>query len=62
MQAGGTVSNASGATFDHDTIIIYTLVEEDGKLKVRHCKDFSSPEQLSAFIAGTLGDALERAA
>ena len=51
-----------GATLNYDTILTYTLVKEDGELKIVHCKDFANPQQRSALIAGTVKAAAERAA
>ena len=50
-----------GATYNYDTVMIYTLVEEDGELKAIHCKDFASPEQRAALV-GTLKATAERVA
>ena len=56
------LSTVFGATLNYDSIITYTLVEEDGELKILHCKDFSDPQQRSALIAGTVKAAAERVA
>ena len=51
-----------GATLKYDTTFSYAFVEEDGELKILHCKDSGDPKQRSAVIAGTLKAAAERAA
>ena len=51
-----------GATLNYDTIMTYTLVEEDGELKAIHCEDFADPEQRAALIVGTLKAAAGRVA
>ena len=62
MQFTGVLSTISGAKLSCDTFMNYTLVEEDGELKILHCKDFSDPQQRSALIAGTVKAAAERVA
>ena len=52
----------SGATYNYDTMLTYTLVKEDGELKFIHCKDFANPEQRSALFAGTVRAAKKAAA
>lgn len=49
-----------GVTLPYDTVAIITLVEEDGKLKVLHCKDFADPKKRDAFIAGAIKAAAQR--
>ena len=49
-----------GATLNYDTILTYILVEEDGELKILHCKDFANTLQRSVLIAGTIKAAAER--
>ena len=61
-QVTGVFSTVLGATLAWDTVLIYTLVEEDGELKVIHCKDFGDPQQRSTFIGGTAKAAVERVA
>ena len=51
-----------GAKLDYETIFTYTLIEEDGELKIAHAKDFANPQQRSALIAGTVKAAAEKAA
>ena len=41
-----------GETFNYDTVLIITLIKEDGELKVLHCKDFSDPQKREAYLAG----------
>ena len=59
MQFTGVLSTISGAKLSCDTFMNYTLVEEDGELKILHCTDTSDPEQRSAFISGALKAAAE---
>jgi hypothetical protein len=47
-------STVFGATHNYDTIVAYTLVEEDGELKILHCKDFANPQQRNALFVGTV--------
>ena len=61
-QATTLSSTVSGTTFNYDTVLTYTFVEEDGELKILHCKNFANPLQRSALIAGTLKAAAERVA
>ena len=56
------ISAGFGGTFPYDAIIILTLVEEDGELKVLHCKDFADPEKRMAFLSGVTNAASERVA
>ena len=53
-------NTASGATLSYDTLIIISLVEEDGELKVLCIKDFPDPQKRSAFMAGANKIAEER--
>ena len=46
------VNTTLGDTFNYDTVLIITLIEEDGELKVLHCKDFSDPQKREAYLAG----------
>lgn len=42
---------------DYESLIIFTLVEEDGELKIDNFKDFSDPEKRSnvhGWVAKTL--------
>ena len=61
-QGTRTISAVFGGTFSYDTITILTIGEEDGKLKVLHCKDFSDPEKRTAFYIGIANAAAEKAA
>ena len=61
-QLTAVFSSVFGATFNYDTTLIYTLVEEDGEFKILYCKDFSDPQQRNALIAGTVKAAAERVA
>jgi hypothetical protein len=49
-----------GDTFNYDTVLIITLIEEDGELKVLHCKDFSDPQKREAYLAGVAKAAAQR--
>ena len=42
-----------GTALSYDTLIIASLVEEDGELKIIGCKVFSDPRERSAYLAGT---------
>jgi hypothetical protein len=55
-------STIFGTTLNYDTILTFTIVEEDGELKIIHCKDFGNPQQRDAFFAGTIKAAAERVA
>jgi len=55
-------STAFGATINYDNVVTYTLVEEDGELKILRCKIFGDPQQCDAIIAGTVKAAAERVA
>jgi len=61
-QMSSTLSTVFGTTLDYETVLIYTLVEEDGELKALLCKDFGDPQQRSVHVAGTLKAAAERVA
>ena len=37
-------------TFEHDSVAIIHLVEEDGELKILGFKDFSDPEKRGHFL------------
>jgi hypothetical protein len=34
-----------GVTLDYDSLVIFTIVEENGELKFAEIKDFSDPEK-----------------
>lgn len=38
-------STAESNTLEYDSLAIFTLVEEDGELKINDFKDFSNPEK-----------------
>jgi hypothetical protein len=40
-----------GVTVDYDSIVITSIVDEDGALKVREAKDFCDPEKRTKFHA-----------
>jgi len=52
----------SGTTLPYEAVLIVTLVEEDGELKILHCKDFSDPKKRDAFIAGAAKVTAQRVA
>lgn len=52
MQASATFSTVLGDTFPYDSVTILTFVEEDGQLKILHCKNVADSQQRNAFIAG----------
>ena len=41
-----------GTTLDYDSISIFTLVEEDGELKITDLKDFCNPEKCERSTVG----------
>jgi hypothetical protein len=41
-----------GTTQDYDSVLILSLVEEDGDIKILELKDFTDPQKRSAFYAG----------
>lgn len=47
-----TVSFTSqdGAEFDYDSLAVFTLVKEDGELKLLEIKDFGDPNKRSYFF------------
>jgi hypothetical protein len=52
-----TLHTNDGEKFDYDSLGIFTLVEENGELKVADLKDFSDPEKrgkIHAWAAKTL--------
>jgi len=55
-------STVFGETLNYDSVVIYTLVEEDEELKILHLKHFGDPKQRGALIGGTLKAMAERAA
>jgi hypothetical protein len=40
-----------GAKFSYDVVVILTLVEEDGELKILNCKSFADAEKRNAVFA-----------
>ena len=57
MEATTLCRTVEGTTLDYDTLAIFTLVEEDGELKVLGVKDFANPEQrgrLHSWVAQAL--------
>jgi hypothetical protein len=41
-----------GTTCEYDTLLILSLVEEDGEIKLLEIKDFCDPEKRSTFYSG----------
>ena len=62
MQCKSMTTTISGAMLPYETILTITLVEEDGELKILHCKDFADPKKRDAFIAGAFKAAAQRVA
>ena len=56
------VTSVSGVTLPYETVLTITLVEEDGELKILHCKDFADPQKRSAFIDEGIKAAAQRTA
>jgi hypothetical protein len=46
------ISLVDGTTYDYETVVIISLVEEDGEIKLIGVKDFSDPQKRSGFYAG----------
>ena len=55
-QFTGYLTSRGGATFEYDSLVIITLVEEDGELKVVEYKDFTNPRKRSNFIETLLNE------
>jgi hypothetical protein len=51
-QENSLFSLVDGTTCEYDTLLIFSLVEEDGETKLIEIKDFCDPEKRSAFYAG----------
>ena len=49
MQFTALGTPIGGPTLEYDTVSIFTLVEEDGELKVLGYKEFSDPEKRGNF-------------
>lgn len=60
-QVGLVFHTIYGTTLPYDSLMIFTLIEEDGELKILSCKDFADPQKRNAFIAGTTKAAAVRA-
>lgn len=43
------LTTIDGPEMNYDTVLFFSLVEEDGQLKVLEIKDFADPEERSAF-------------
>jgi hypothetical protein len=57
IQAKSICHTTDGETLDYDTLMVITLIEEDGEPKIVNFKDFSDPEKrskLHAWIAKNL--------
>jgi hypothetical protein len=52
MQGQSLFSLIDGTTREYDTLLIYSLIEEDGETKLFEIKDFCDPEKRSALYAG----------
>ena len=50
----------SGATLPYDTVVIISLEEEGGELKVVGLKNFPDPQKHNAFMVGAAKAAAER--
>jgi len=61
-QVTAVVSTTTGATLNYDSVVIFTLVEEDGKFKVLNCKEIGDADKRSAIFTGILKAAAEKAA
>jgi hypothetical protein len=61
IQAKAVSQTVDGTELDYDNLIILTLVEEDGELKVDDVKDFSDPEKRSR-VHGWVAKALAKKA
>lgn len=58
MQITFHVTTADGTKLDYDSVIINTLVEEDGELKILENKDFCDPDKrdkLHGWVIRALG-------
>lgn len=53
MQASAVCTTIHGTTVTYHSVVIFTLVEEDGELKILNCKDFADAQKRDAFVAGT---------
>jgi hypothetical protein len=51
-QLTAVVSLVDGTTWDYESVVIISLVEEDGEMKLIEVKDFSDPQKRSGFYAG----------
>jgi len=62
MQGESIATTISGITLPYEAVLIVTLAEEDGELKILHCKDFADPQKRSAFIGEAIKAAAQRMA
>ena len=46
-QVSAVGSTIDGNTLEYDSVLVLTIVEEDGGLKISDVKDFSDPEKRS---------------
>ena len=51
VQALVVFHTSDGHEIDKDCLVIFTVVEEDGQLKVSEIKDFVDPEQRSKLLS-----------
>ena len=45
MQIRFTATTADATPLEYESVVIHTLVEEDGELKILETKDFSDPHK-----------------
>lgn len=62
MQVTTVMTTVFGVTLSFEIFAIITLTEEDGELKIFHCKGFADPQERGAFIAGAIKAAAQRVA
>ena len=62
MQATTNVTAIDGGALNYESVMILTLVEEDGKLKVVELKDFVDPENHNAFLSAIAKTLAKKAA
>lgn len=51
-QLTAVCTTVDGTTHDYDSLSIFSLVEEDGEIKVLESKDFCDPQKRTTFFAG----------
>lgn len=60
MQATAEFQIPSGVTLPYETLVIISVEEEDGVLKVSSIKDFPNPQKRNAFFAEAAKAAAQR--